>query len=50
VELNRAIAAETSSAVPAGLDALEHAERRFTQVVDASKDGVERSVAAWLAE
>jgi threonine synthase len=50
VELNRAIAAETGSAVPAGLDALEHAERRFTQVVDASKDGVERSVAAWLEE
>ena len=49
VELNRAIAEATGSTVPAGLEALADLPRRFTAVVDATKDGVETSVAEWLA-
>jgi threonine synthase len=48
VELNRAIAEAAGGTVPAGLDALAALPRRFTQVVDASKDGVEQSVLSWL--
>ena len=49
IELDRAIAAETGKAVPAGIEALEGAERRFSTVVDATREGVESSVEAWLA-
>ena len=50
VELNRAIAEATGTTVPAGLEALAELPRRFTAVVDATKDGVEISVEGWLAE
>ena len=49
VELNRAIAEATGTSVPAGLEALAELPRRFTAVVDATKDGVETSVEGWLA-
>ena len=49
VELNRAIAAETHTSVPAGLDALDGLPRRFDVTVDATKEGVEGSVLRWLA-
>lgn len=50
LELNRLIAQKTGSEVPAGLAALEGMPRRFTQVVDATQDGVEQSVLGWLAD
>ena len=49
LELNRRIAEETGSGVPAALAALEGKARRFSEVVDATKDGVEASVLEWLA-
>lgn len=49
VELNRTIAEATGTTVPAGLEALAELPRRFTAVVDATKDGVETSVEGWLA-
>ncbi len=44
VELDRLIAAETGMAIPAALEALESLPRRFTAVIDATKEGVESSV------
>ena len=49
IELNRLIATQTGTKVPPNLEALETLPRRFTQVVDATKEGVETSVSAWLA-
>ena len=48
--LNELISRETGSAVPVGLAALGSLPRRFSTVVDASKDGVESSVLGWLQE
>lgn len=48
VELNRAIAAETRTTVPASLDALDGLPRRFDTTVDATMQGVEGSVLRWL--
>ena len=50
VQLNRAIAEQTGAYVPAGLDALDQMPRRFDAVVDATREGVETSVASWLAD
>ena len=47
--LNRRISQETGSAVPPALAALEGKPRRFSTVVDATKDGVEASVLEWFA-
>ena len=49
VQLNRAIAQKTGTRVPAALDALDDMPRRFSEVVDATREGVESSVRAWLA-
>ena len=49
IELDRLIARETGKAVPAGIEALEGAERRFSTVVEATCEGIEASVEAWLA-
>ena len=48
MELNDLIATETGSSVPAGLAELGSLPRRFSSVVDASKDGVESSVLGWV--
>lgn len=48
--LNRLIARETDTQVPAALAGLEGKARRFDTVVDATQDGVEASVLGWLAE
>lgn len=48
IELDRRIAEETGSAVPAGIAALEGMPRRFSETVDASTEGVERAVLEWL--
>lgn len=48
VELNRLIASETHTSVPAALDALDGLPRRFDTTVDATKQGVEGSVLRWF--
>ncbi len=48
IALDRAIARETGQAVPEGIAALDGMERRFDTAVDATKEGVEASVEAWL--
>ncbi len=49
IELDRRIARATGTTVPAGIDALADAPRRFTTVVDGTTEGVESSVLSWLA-
>ena len=48
IELDRLIARETGKEVPEGIAALEGMERRFSTVVDATREGVETSVEGWL--
>ena len=49
IELNRLIEQKSGSRMPAGIAALEHKDRRFDTVVEASRAGVEESVLGWLA-
>jgi threonine synthase len=49
LELDRRIAEQTGTSVPAGIAALENAPRRFSEVVDGTQQGVENSVLSWLA-
>lgn len=49
VELDRAIARLAHSSVPAGIEALAGQARRFSDVVDADRAGVEGAVLNWLA-
>ncbi len=48
IALDRAISRATGKAVPAGIEALDGMARRFDTVMDATKEGVEASVEAWL--
>ncbi|MEE8717620.1 MAG: threonine synthase [Coriobacteriales bacterium] len=50
LELDRRIASQTGTQVPAGIAALETAPRRFFDVVDGTTEGVESSVLGWLAK
>ncbi len=49
IGLARSIAEETGKPLPAGISALDGMPRRFSAVVDASREGVEDSVLQWLS-
>ena len=48
IGLARAISRETGKPLPVGIDALDGMPRRFDEVVEATRDGVEASVWQWL--